>query len=316
MVCVVSVLLVASTGGHLAQLWRLWPRLRVADEQAVWVTHDTPQSRSLLAGEEVVHLDYVAPRDLRAVLGNAPRVRRLLRERHWSTAVSTGAGVALSVLPLARLHGVRCHYIESAARSEGPSLTGRLLSAVPGIRVYSQYERWASERWPYLGSVFDGYAYRERPADEVRRALVTLGTIPFPFDSLVRRVRAILPPEVETTWQLGPSVSAGPPGAHVSLPAAELARRAEEADVVIAHAGVGSALTALEAGRCPILVPRRSARGEHVDDHQELIGSVLQQRGIALTREADALTWDDVVAAARGSVISSPTAASLRLFSD
>ena len=41
------------------------------------------------------------------------------------------------------------------------------------------------------------------------------------------------------------------------------------ADVVISHAGVGSALTALRCGKRPILVPREAARGEHVDDSRE-----------------------------------------------
>jgi len=40
------------------------------------------------------------------------------------------------------------------------------------------------------------------------------------------------------------------------------------ADVVITHAGVGSAVTAIKAGKKPIMLPRLARFGEHVDDHQ------------------------------------------------
>jgi hypothetical protein len=53
--------------------------------------------------------------------------------------VSTGSAIALSFLPVARLRGVPCHCIESAARSASPSQTGRLLRRVPGVRLYTQY---------------------------------------------------------------------------------------------------------------------------------------------------------------------------------
>lgn len=40
------------------------------------------------------------------------------------------------------------------------------------------------------------------------------------------------------------------------------------AEVLILHAGAGSVLNAIRAGRVPIIVPRRAALGEHVNDHQ------------------------------------------------
>lgn len=40
------------------------------------------------------------------------------------------------------------------------------------------------------------------------------------------------------------------------------------AEVLILHAGAGSVLHAIRAGRVPVIVPRRIALGEHVNDHQ------------------------------------------------
>ena len=41
------------------------------------------------------------------------------------------------------------------------------------------------------------------------------------------------------------------------------------------HAGAGIISAALAAGRKPIVVPRRAALGEHVDDHQHQLASKL-----------------------------------------
>ena len=41
-----------------------------------------------------------------------------------------------------------------------------------------------------------------------------------------------------------------------------------EATAVVCHGGPGTIMGAREAGHVPIVVPRRSDLGEHVDDHQ------------------------------------------------
>jgi UDP-N-acetylglucosamine--N-acetylmuramyl-(pentapeptide) pyrophosphoryl-undecaprenol N-acetylglucosamine transferase len=74
------------------------------------------------------------------------------------------------------------------------------------------------------------------------------------------------------------------------------------ADVVVAHAGTGIALMALENGKCPILVPRRAMHGEHVDDHQLTIALELALRDLCISRDADSLKARDLVAAASRTV--------------
>jgi UDP-N-acetylglucosamine transferase subunit ALG13 len=54
------------------------------------------------------------------------------------------------------------------------------------------------------------------------------------------------------------------------------------ADVVITHAGVGSAVMAIRAGKTPVMVPRLARFGEHVDDHQLQLAERFAQRGLAL----------------------------------
>jgi UDP-N-acetylglucosamine transferase subunit ALG13 len=171
---------------------------------------------------------------------------------------------------------------------------------VPKVRVYTQYPAWARSPWRYRGSIFDGFDAVESGERPIRRVLVTVGTAEgYGFRSLVERVLAILPADVDTVWQTGPTdVGDLPIDAVEALASDEVDRLLAEVDVVIAHAGTGSSLAALRAGAFPVLVPRRRARREHVDDHQCEIAHELQRRGLALAREVDELTYDDLVFAA------------------
>jgi UDP-N-acetylglucosamine transferase subunit ALG13 len=299
-------LLVASTGGHLTQLHQLRPRLGDRGRDVVWVTFDTPQSRCLLDGEDVVFVDHTGSRDYRHVMTNSVQAARILRKTKVDCVVSTGAAIALSFLPLARTRGIPCHYIESATRSAGPSTTGRLLSHVPGMSLYAQHSCWAGGRWDYGGSVFDGFASREKrfPASTIGRAVVTLGAHRgYGFRRLLDRLVELMPPEAEVLWQTGATdVSGLPIKATPFLPASELGQAIAEADLVVGHAGIGSALCALEAGRCPVLVPRDAARGEHIDDHQKEIAAELAGSDIAITRTVEELELADLLTAANRTI--------------
>lgn len=294
-----STLLVASGGGHLKQLHRLLPRLPVGGERT-WLTFDTGLSRSLLAGEDVVWAPYADPHDVRGSARDLWCARKLLKSKRFDRAISTGANLAVTTLPLARLHGVRADYIESATRSWAPSLSGQILEKVPGVGLYTQHESQAKGRWKFAGSVFDGFKAQVIEQPTVDKVVVTLGSNDtYPFDKLVEQLRDVLPSGVEVLWQLGNTpIPSGLANAHAKVPAAELEQAMREAQVVIAHAGTGSALSALEAGRLPMLVPRRSERGEHIDDHQEATAMTLQARGLASYVEADELTWHDIWATA------------------
>ena len=82
----------------------------------------------------------------------------------------------------------------------------------------------------------------------------------YPFPRLLTRLVEILPPTIDVLWQVGATVIGKmPAGARYQVPSAELRQAMREADVVIAHAGVGSALAAMQAGRRALVVPRRRA---------------------------------------------------------
>lgn len=99
---------------------------------------------------------------------------------------------------------------------------------------------------------------------------VTVGTL-LPFDRLIESMDqwAARNPTVAVFAQIG---AAAYLPQHMSwvreLTPAEFVTRVEQCSVLVAHAGIGSIITAAEIGRPVVLFPRRRALGEHLSDHQ------------------------------------------------
>ncbi len=284
-----KVLLVASTGGHLFQLTRLAPRLGLSPDSE-WVTFDTPQSRSLLKGKVVHHVPYVAPRDWKNIVRAHHQTRNLRHD--FDATLSTGAGLALAILPAMALRGRKTVFIESISRVQGPSMTGRMLSRLPHIGMYSQHP-YDADPWLQGPSVLSTYR-ADPPAEgaETRlpqRIYVTLGTIkPYRFDRLVDLVKGYVTahPGTEVRWQLGCSDRDDLPGeVHAEMSSEAFCDSIGWADLVVAHSGVGVAMNILDAGRMPVLLARDPAKGEHVDTHQQQIFHYLVERNLAADAE-------------------------------
>jgi UDP-N-acetylglucosamine transferase subunit ALG13 len=268
---------------------------------SLWITFDSPQSRSLLAGRRTLYVPYVSPRDWRGVIETFRRTRRALEGETFDAAVSTGAAMALGVLLAARLDGIPLTYIESVSRVRGPSLTGRIVALSHMAELRTQHAAWHSRRWRYAGNILQEYVAEPRVApEELQRIFVTLGTIqPYRFDAAVDGVLSTGLAGPGTSWQLGATDRVDVPGEiHEMLDAARFEKLARSADVVVTHAGVGTLLQLLEWGVHPVVVIRRAARGEHVDDHQEQIGQLLRDTGLAVVVEAPELTAEHLRTAA------------------
>lgn len=102
------------------------------------------------------------------------------------------------------------------------------------------------------------------------RVFVTVGNALVPFDRLLRMVdEALYEVDAEGVCQHGVS-AIRPRGLQ---PVETLSRKAFDdvlltSDRVVCHAGVGTLWSALRAGHTPIVVPRRRALNEIVNDHQ------------------------------------------------
>jgi UDP-N-acetylglucosamine:LPS N-acetylglucosamine transferase len=146
-------LLVASSGGHLLQLRHLASGLPEADW--CWIAFDTPDARHLLRDCDVVHAHHPTNRNIRNLVRNLVLAWRVVRDVRPRIVISTGAGVAVPFLWVARLRGARVIYVESFARTQNLSLTGRLVRPI-AHRLFVQWEGAAARErgTEYVGSIF------------------------------------------------------------------------------------------------------------------------------------------------------------------
>jgi UDP-N-acetylglucosamine transferase subunit ALG13 len=128
---------------------------------------------------------------------------------------------------------------------------------------------------------------------------VAVGNLRVPFERMllgVDAVAAVLPQPIVV--QCGHTLFASPRCQVVSfLEMGAFQREVARADLLILQAGAGSIIQAIEAGKVPIVVPRRAHLGEHIDDHQFELARALADEGrvvavedVARLSEAAALT--------------------------
>jgi hypothetical protein len=117
-------LLVASSGGHLAQLMALEPWWWAWDR--TWVTFDTEDAVSLLRGERTVWAYHPTTRNIINLIRNLFLAVRVTRAERPAVVVSCGAGVALPFFVVAWLMRIPTAYIEVYDRIDTATLTGRL----------------------------------------------------------------------------------------------------------------------------------------------------------------------------------------------
>lgn len=121
---------------------------------------------------------------------------------------------------------------------------------------------------------------------------VTVGSL-LPFDRLIKAMDAIAAAHPEQAFfaQIGD-------GAYepVNMPSARLISRSDfkakigQASVLVAHAGMGSVITAMENGLPVVLLPRRHELGEHNTDHQMATARWLSGRpGVRVCMREDEL---------------------------
>ncbi|CAM3898019.1 UDP-N-acetylglucosamine--LPS N-acetylglucosamine transferase [Nocardioides marinus] len=145
-----KVLLVCSSGGHLAQLMALRPWW--SQHQRHWVTFDTADAVSKLDGESVSWAHHPTTRNVKnLVLNTGLAVRTMARERP-DVVVTTGAAVAVPFVWLHRPFGAASVYLEVFDRIETRTLTGRLCRPATDLFLV----QWPEQQSLVRGSVLLG----------------------------------------------------------------------------------------------------------------------------------------------------------------
>ena len=144
------VLLVGSSGGHLAQLLALatlWPR-----ERRHWVTFDTADAVSQLVAEDVTWAHHPTTRNVPNLVRNTALARRVISEQHPDVIVSTGAGVAYPFFMIGRAKGIPTVYVEVYDRIDSRTVTGRRCRPFSTLFCV----QWEEQQRLYPGSVLVG----------------------------------------------------------------------------------------------------------------------------------------------------------------
>jgi UDP-N-acetylglucosamine transferase subunit ALG13 len=107
---------------------------------------------------------------------------------------------------------------------------------------------------------------------------VTVGTS-VPFDRLVSALAVVDGEELVVQSGNSTNVPAGARSVRF-MPYDEVVATIHRARAVVAHAGVGTILTCLGAGKVPYVMPRLAALREAVDDHQVVFARRLAAAGL------------------------------------
>jgi len=144
-------MLVATPGGHLAQLQLLAPCFESFDRR--WVSVDHP---SVDVGDDSLVLAHgPTTRNIANLLRNAVVAWREIRAVKPDIIVSTGAGLAVPFFVIGRLLGVRTVFLEVYDRIDSRTLTGRLVKPFSSAFMV----QWPEQRQVYGGGTVVGELY-------------------------------------------------------------------------------------------------------------------------------------------------------------
>lgn len=145
-----NISLICSSGGHLYELfslenfWKQYTRF--------WVTFDKHDVHYLLEQERVYYAYHPTNRHLFNMLRNFSLAWRILKKEGPDVLITTGAGLAVPFIYVAKIFKIHTIYIESLARVENLSLSGKLVYWITD-RFYVQ---WPSLETKYRRAIFRG----------------------------------------------------------------------------------------------------------------------------------------------------------------
>ncbi|MGF1540122.1 MAG: PssD/Cps14F family polysaccharide biosynthesis glycosyltransferase [Pleurocapsa sp.] len=133
-----KILLISSTGGHFQALQRLSSFWKKHD--CCWVTFQTASTELILNNEKVYWAYSPTNRNLPNLIRNFWLAWRVIQQERPQLVLSTGAGVTVPFIILAKLAGIKTVFIESFTRVEELSLSARLV--MPFLdTIYVQWEQ-------------------------------------------------------------------------------------------------------------------------------------------------------------------------------
>jgi len=147
-----SVLLTASSGGHLEEISNL--DLVGENYEAILLTEKTDFSVSAWY-DRVYYVPQVNRKELKCIpklISNGFTALRVLRRHKPVAVISTGALATVPVCLLAKLRKIKVIYIESFARMDSPSKTGKLMYKIADKTIV----QWEAVQQFYPDAIYGG----------------------------------------------------------------------------------------------------------------------------------------------------------------
>ncbi|MEL6326002.1 MAG: UDP-N-acetylglucosamine--LPS N-acetylglucosamine transferase [Cyanobacteria bacterium J06626_23] len=136
-----KILLVCSSGGHfdaLFQLQAFW-----GGHDRCWITFRSASTESRLTEEKAYWAYHPTNRNIPNLIRNIGLAWQVLKRERPDLVLSTGAGVAVPFLAIAKIMGIQTAFVESITRVTQLSLSARLV--LPFLDVLYVH-------WPHLAT--------------------------------------------------------------------------------------------------------------------------------------------------------------------
>ena len=144
-----KVMAIASAGGHLVQLMRLFPAF---GEDYLLVSTSPVPPHSVDESKYSYIQDCNADEFLNLIICFVSCIKIIIKQRP-QIVITTGAAPGLLVLIVARFLGVKCIWFDSIANTERLSLGGRIAKNLTKY-CFSQWKHVAEkEKVGYIGSI-------------------------------------------------------------------------------------------------------------------------------------------------------------------
>lgn len=145
-------MIIASSGGHIFEMFCL--RKFWENKDRFWVSFETADAKYLLKDEkEVYWAAHPTVRSIPNLLRNLVLAQRVLRRNRPDLIITTGSGVAVPFLWLAKPLGIPTIFVESITRITELSLTARMVKPVVTKMLV---------QWPEMAGKVPGIEYRGR----------------------------------------------------------------------------------------------------------------------------------------------------------
>jgi len=295
------VLALSSAGGHWIQMLRLQPAFESCD--ITYATTNTDYRSDLKDATFRTIINANRNQKFKLLLSALSILWVILRV--WPDVIlSTGAAPGFFAIRIGKLFGKKTIWVDSIANAEELSMSGHRVANYADLWL-TQWEHLAKPDGPhYFGNVL-GDASEEQSSEngdqksdvssqiseprtqnsELRtqkpfRIFVTVGS-DVPFDRMVKIIDqwAAQNPEHVVFAQIG-RTSWKPESLEYCqfLNPIEFTQKVTEADLIVAHAGIGSILTALKHQKPVLVMPRRGYLGETRNEHQVATAEKLQEK--------------------------------------